>query len=172
MTEIEELSNSLLQSINRWRSDLEHYESARSTLWYGIMQKCCDRVECLLRGCIETLLPIIGDAGLQAAKDVIDGKPLDLMTMGQRVQLLEQLDAEISASLKQKYPEIHLQRRLLGRGGVQMLHKLSRIRNDFVHGRLKMETARQGTLEFLSCAEELCRSRLIATVATYQQLAG
>lgn len=170
MTEIEELSNSLLQSINRWRSDLEHYESARSTLWYGIMQRCCERVECLLTDCIETLLPVIGDAGLQAAKDVTGGKPRDLMTMGQRVQLLVQIDAELSTSLKQKYPEVHLQRRLLGRGGAQMLHKLSRIRNDFVHGRLEMETGRQATLEFLSCAEELCRSRLIATTAAYQQL--
>jgi hypothetical protein len=170
MIEIDEISGDLLKAITtQWTPGIESEDFTESTWWYGVMQKCSKGAERLLEICVGTLLSILVDEGLQIAQTTTSGKPLDLMTMGERVQLLERLDEKASLILQQKYPSLQLQCRLIGKDGIRTLHRISRIRNDFVHGRFARESQKEMTLEFLSCTEKLCRSRLVSTVSAYQR---
>jgi hypothetical protein len=76
-------------------------------------------------------------------------KPLAAMTMGEHVGLVRMLSDN-----------------RLGRGDRRRLDRLNGLRRDFVHGRLPREEGPAKTLEFLSLAEEFCRSRFIDGLRT------
>ena len=120
----------------------------RSTLWHGVFAKAHQRVEVLLKACASTIMARSGDEGLTAAAAVGGGKPVAAMTMGQHVDLIRRLG-----------------RSLLSRDDGRLLNRLTELRNDFVHGRLPREQGPTQTVEFLSLAGELCRSRLLAAIS-------
>ncbi len=139
------------------------------TKWFGAMGKCCHYVDALIGACLKTLLPIAGEHGVAVIGNVAAGKPLDRLTLGQQVQILEALDAALSRAFWQLYPDVmpHSREveggRLLGRSGVAMLHQLSRMRNDFAHGRWQQNEAEkeQFVRVFPTAVSDLCQSRLV-----------
>ena len=59
--------------------------------------------------------------------------------------------------------------RVLGRAGINMLHELSRLRNDFAHRRWQKEDGDRLALKLLTTANELCSSRLVAVAAALEE---
>jgi hypothetical protein len=133
------------------------------------MQKCGTKVEALVSACCESLLPLSGDAGMAIVEKIARGKPLDRLTLGERMQILEALDTAISPKLRKRLPELMGTSRLLGKAGIAMLHELSRIRNDFVHGRWDKENGDRLALDFLTTASELCESRVVAVAVALEE---
>lgn len=131
-----------------------------ATAWFGVMQKCCNYVDALLCACCDRLLPIAGDAGLAIVNKSAGGKPIDRLTLGQQVQILEALDNIVSSSLRDRFPNVVTHSRVLGKAGVGMLHELSRMRNDFAHRRWKNGDSLVAT--FLTTASAFCSSQLVA----------
>lgn len=131
------------------------------------MAKCCYFVETLVAACLKQLLPIAGTRGVEMVEKVGDGKPLDLLTLGQRVQILCALDKSISLAFWQLCPEMAWRKaggsRLLGKSGVNNLQKLSRMRNDFAHGRWYRDQAeaKQFAADFPDAVTALCGSQLV-----------
>jgi hypothetical protein len=133
------------------------------------MQKCCNYVDALVTACCEGLLPIAGDAGVAVVQKIAAGKPLDRLTLGQQVQVLEALDTIVSPELRKRFPSVLGQSRILGKAGIRMLHELSRMRNDFAHRRWQKEDGDHLAFEFLTTASELCSSRLVAVTVALQE---
>src|SRR6516162_4296407 len=100
-----------------------------ATAWFGVMQKCCHNVDALVSACCELLLPVAGDAGSAVVQKITAGKPLDRLTLGQMVQVLEAIDTIISPKLREFLPNGGGHSRVLGKAGISMLHELSRMRN-------------------------------------------
>lgn len=144
---VDETCEQLLDDINRWRPELQ--AGIRSTLWHGIFARALQEVEALVRTCASTMLTDAGEEGQAAVRAVGGGKPLAAMTMGEHVGLVRKLGDN-----------------RLGRGDRQRLDRLNGLRRDFVHGRLPREEGPAKTLEFLSLAEEFCRSRFIVGLRT------
>jgi len=142
---IEEVCHQLLDDINRWSPELQ--TGARSTLWHGVFTRAHQQVEILLRACASTMLEESGDAGPAAVAAVGGGKPVPAMTMGQHVDLVRRLGGD-----------------LLSGDDRRLLDRLVELRNDFVHGRLPREQGQAKTAEFLSLAQELCQTRLLAAI--------
>lgn len=142
---------------------------ALATAWFGVMQKCCHNVDTLVNACCEGLLPVAGDAGVAAVQKIAAGKPLDRLTLGQYMQILEALDTIVSPKLRERLPNVVGQSRILGKAGITMLHELSRMRNDFAHGRWQKEDGDRLACDFLTAASELCNSRLVAVMVALEQ---
>jgi len=143
---IEEVCHRLLDDINRWSPEVQ--AGIRSTLWHGVFTKAHQQVEVLLKACASTMVAEAGDAGAAAVAVVGGGKPIAAMTMGQHVDLVRRLGSD-----------------LFGGEDRRLLDRLTELRNDFVHGRLPREHGPTRTVEFLSLAQELCRSRLVAAMS-------
>lgn len=142
---------------------------ALATAWFGVMQKCCNHVDALVSACGERLLPVAGDAGVAAVQKIAGGKPLDRLTVGQHVQILEALDAIVSPGLRGRFPNVMGPARVLGKDVVAMLHDLSRMRNDFAHRRWQKDDGDRLAFKFLTTASELCSSRLVAVTIALEE---
>ncbi len=140
-----------------------------ATAWFGVMQKCCNYVDALVSACCEGLLPLASDAGGTLVQKIAAGKPLDRLTLGQHVQILEALDTIVSPKLREQLPHVVGNSRVLGKAGITMLHELSRIRNDFAHRRWQKEEGDSLALNFLARASELCRSPLVDAVVALEE---
>jgi hypothetical protein len=143
-----------------------------ATAWFGVMQKCCNYVDALLSACSERLLLVAGDAGVGVLQKIAAGKPLGRLTLGQHVQILEALDTIVSREVREHFPNIMEQSRLLGKPGITMLHELSRMRNDFTHRRWSKEDGDRLASEFLTAASKLCSSRLVAVTVALEEGQG
>jgi hypothetical protein len=140
-----------------------------ATAWFGVMQKCCHNVDALVSACCEVLLPVGGDAGAAVVQKITAGKPLDRLTLGQIVQVLEAIDTIISPKLREFLPNGVGHSRVLGKTGIRMLHELSRMRNDFAHRRWQKEDGDRLASDFLTTAYELCNSRLVAVTIALEE---
>jgi hypothetical protein len=133
-----------------------------ATAWFGVMQKCSNYIDALVSACSEALLTVADEAGVAVVQRIAAGKPIDRLTLGQQVQILEALDGIVSPKLRRRFPAVMDHSRLLGKAGVTMLHELSRMRNDFAHRRWQKEDGDKLALDFLTTASDLCSSRLVA----------
>ena len=140
-----------------------------ATAWFGVMQKCCNYLDALVSACIERLLPVAGDAAESVVQKIAAGKPLDMFTLGQHVQLLEALDSIVSHKLRHYLRDVAGHCRVLGKAGITTLHALSRMRNDFAHRRWRKEDGDRMAIEFLATASELCTSRLVAVSVALEE---
>src|SRR5438132_949721 len=71
---------------------ITRYVGVKTTLWFGVMQKCCNYVDALVASCLRKLSPLAGGAGESLVERTSAGKPLDRLTLGQCVHLLDALD--------------------------------------------------------------------------------
>lgn len=112
-------------------------------------------MEALLKACALTTLARTSDGGSAVVEAVSGGKPVAAMTMGQHVDLVRRLGGSLLSS-----DDRHL------------LNRLTKLRNDFVHGRLTQEEGPARTVEFLSAARQLCQSGLVARLTEPSQEDG
>lgn len=103
------------------------------------MAKCASYVESLLRASADSLLAAMGAAGDAAVKRAGDGKPLDKLTLGQYIKLLQDLDEPLSRLVADDARLAGIKGPLFGKVCVKLLDRVSRLRSDFVHGRWPVE---------------------------------
>ena len=83
------------------------------------------------------------------------------MTLGERVQVLEKLDSELSKVLPQVGGK-----RALGKSGIRLLHAISKSRNQFTHDGVDMDEHR--VAESLRQATEFCELNLLSMMIAVQ----
>jgi len=169
MGDVKAISEELIASIARWERELQEACGMRSTLWFGIMQKCCDSLERLLKGCLEIFLPYVEVTCSELVWSIAEGKPPERLTLGQRVSMLVALDHELTRRLRQDYPQFKIEARLIGRRTKKLLERISRARNDFEHARLEHDSHVERAMELLSLTQQLCQSELVKTAGEIEK---
>lgn len=158
------IRNQLLESIDRWSPEVVS-SPARSTLRSGIAQKCYSLIDKMLEICVDEAVRECGFEGLEAVRACSGGKPKSRLTLGERSQILEKLDSRLSQVLGSGLPTNNS--RIIGRNGVELLHRLSRNRNRFAHDRAEIDPAE--VAELLTRATEFCESKLVSTIVEVQR---
>jgi hypothetical protein len=161
MRDLKSLREELLLSLGRWQPELSDSTPKRSTLKYGIAQKCYTLLDRMLAACTAEAITLTGSSGEEACRSCCDGKPPSRMTLGERVQVLERLDSELTKAL----PRIK-GKRALGKSGVRLLHSISKSRNQFIHDRVGMDEDR--VAEALRQAAEFCKLNLLSMMIAVQ----
>jgi uncharacterized protein YihD (DUF1040 family) len=144
------LRRRLLDEADRWTSELDDWSGSRATLWYGIFDKACKRLEELVAEVTDRWVKESGGGGLEIVLKVGQGKPFNRLTLGQLLDVLRQL----------------LKKRLVAKdvtqSQVDRLERLVSLRNDFEHGRLDYdEGAIEVTIRFLHDLQAFCESPLV-----------
>jgi hypothetical protein len=160
MRDLKSLREELLLSVARWQPEMSN-SAPRSTLQYGIAQKCYTLLDRILAVCTAEAITLTGRSGEEACRSCGGGKPPSRMTLGERVQVLEKLDSELSKVL----PQIR-GTRALGKSGIRLLHSISKSRNQFIHDRLDMDEHQ--VAESLGQAAEFCKLRLLSRMIEVQ----
>lgn len=130
MDDLKAIRDALLGAIDRWAPEVVS-TPPRSTLRSGIAQKCYYQIDKMLEICVAESVLRCGEKGRMAVDACAGGKPLNRLTLGERVQVLERLDsclkrvAEGLVSLSGS--------RVIGPKGIKLLHGLSKDRNRFAH---------------------------------------
>jgi len=160
MRDLKSLREELLLSVARWQPEMSN-SAPRSTLQYGIAQKCYTLLDRILAVCTAEAITLTGSSGEEACRSCCGGKPPSRMTLGERVQVLEKLDSELPKVL----PQIS-GKRALGKSGIRLLHSISKSRNQFIHDRVDM--AGHQVAESLRQAAEFCNLSLLSGMITLQ----
>jgi hypothetical protein len=142
----ERFCRELLEDIRRWLPEVR--AGVRSTLWHGVLAKAQAKVDALLASRVLSLLAESGEAGTSALAAAGQGKPVDALTMGQRVDLVRRLDMETWREIR------------------PILDRLTKLRNAFVHGKVVAAEGQTVTDEFLMLAKQLCESHMFSATNT------
>jgi hypothetical protein len=89
------------------------------------------------------------------------GKPFDRFTLGEGMKLLQALEEPLVDLMARDCPVHGLERPLIGKSGVQLMDRLSRLRSDFAHGRWPPDRSAELTIEFLETSGELCQAPIV-----------
>jgi hypothetical protein len=119
----------------------------------------------MLEICTVEAVSLTGDRGEQACKSCAAGKPASRMTLGQRVQVLEKLDAELMKALSERTPR--RRGRVLGKAGIQLLHSISTNRNLFAHDTRSLDVDQIS--KALAWATEFCNLDLVTLIIGVQE---
>jgi hypothetical protein len=121
-----ELQERAREDVHRWMSEAEE-GSTRGTLSAGMLRQAFAYAEEMVRCAANVLVERAGHAGMEALAIASDGKkkPVDKLTFGQCVNLLEMLDAR---------NVIVPRRKTISREDRELLSALTRARNEFAHG--------------------------------------
>jgi hypothetical protein len=163
MSELKKVSDGLLTAIDRWAPEVIS-APPRSTLRYGIAQKCYGQIDKMLAICVAETVIACGKEGQTALNACAGGKPLNRLTLGERVQVLERLDSFLAQAVDGLVTRSG--RCVMGPKGVKLLHRLSRDRNRFAHDLVNLQPSE--VTELLARASELCDSPLIQFVIALQ----
>lgn len=146
---IETIRQELKQWIESHLREL-HHAGHGSTLWHGVMQKCCAQAEMLITTTARRLLDSVGDAGIAAVKEIGNGKSLGRFTLGQYMTLLRGLEKPLNGLLdgEAQLKEI-CSSPLFGKATVSQMDKVSRLRSDFAHNRWPVDSGNNWTADFL-----------------------
>lgn len=164
MSELKKVSDGLLTAIDRWAEEVVS-APPRSTLRYGIAQKCYAQIDEMLAICVAETVNACGKEGQSALNTCAGGKPLCRLTLGERVQVLERLDSFLAQAVGGLVPLSGS--RVMGTKGVKLLHRLSKDRNRFAHELGNLQSSE--VTELLARASDLCESPLIQCVVALQQ---
>jgi len=164
MDDLKKVRDRLLTDIDRWAPEVIS-APPRSTLRCGIAQKCYAQVDRMLEICVVENVLACGHEGKEAVSACAGGKPLDRLTLGERVQVLERLDSCLWRAVDGLLP-LHGSR-VIGPKGIRLLHRLSKDRNRFAHESADLQPAQ--VTELLARASELCDSPLIRSIIALQQ---
>jgi len=163
MSDLRKVRDGLLTAIDRWAPEVVS-APPRSTLRYGIAQKCYGQVDRILAICVAECVSACGKEGQIAVSACAGGKPLSRLTLGERVQVLERLDSFLTQAVDGLVTLAGP--RVLGPNGVKLLHQISKDRNRFAHELVILQPS--GVTELLAKASELCESPLIQCVIALQ----
>jgi hypothetical protein len=164
MDNVREVRDALLTSIDRWAPEVIS-TPPRSTLRCGIAQKCYGQVDRMLELCVSESVIACGQDGQAAVDACAGGKPVDRLTLGERVQVLERLDSSLWQAVNGLLTLPGS--RVMGPKGIKLLHRLSKDRNRFAHDSADLQPAQ--VTELLARATELCESPLIRSVIALQE---
>lgn len=156
-----QVQRELLQWLEAHLPEL-HRVGPHSTLWYGVMQKCGASIENLLRAAAHRFLLALGPRGEPVMRSVGNGKPLEKFTLGQCAKLLQELEGPIVEWMTEGSRLPVPQDPLIDKRGLQLLDRVSRLRNDFAHSHWPTDGSSDLTIEFLEKSAELCQTRIIA----------
>lgn len=164
MSDIRASRDSLLESIERWDRELDA-APPRSTLGFGIAQKCYSQLDGLVAICTEECVCACGPQGDEAAKRVAEWKALSKLTLGQRVTLLVSLNAVFPPLNADVVPAPRAN--IMERGEVKLIQGLVKDRNLFAHDFADVDPS--DLKELLARVRVFCESQLIQTVSALQQ---
>jgi hypothetical protein len=134
---IDLLAAEMLDSLNRWLPEIEAAGGyPRDTLANGMIFSSLRRLDVLLRACVFHLLPLLGKTDEAGLKHFTKGKPMQRMTFGECIGLLQQLDSDLTKAMKAKWPKYPLHGRLVGKEVLALLQAHSKQRNALVHPKL------------------------------------
>lgn len=154
MDEVAAVRSQLLADLERWETELARYSLTRPTLWAGVYAKAFRSFEVLAAGAAAHWMAVAGQPGMRVAADVARGRSADRLTVGQRVGILRRLDV---LGLVDKQDHARWQTDL------DLLDRLVKNRNDFVHGRFGYEDRDVATLRALfTDLRALCDSPIIS----------
>jgi hypothetical protein len=163
MNDLRAIRDALLKSIDRWAGEITS-APPRSTLRCGIAQKCYSQIDRMLEVCAEVSVGECGEVGMKAVNSCGGGKPLSRLTLGERVQVLENLRSALGTIVAPLMPLSNSRR--TGAKDIKLLHHLSKQRNRFTHDVADIEAAQ--VTELLSKANDLCESTLIEGIIALQ----
>lgn len=146
----------LLKTINRWSSELR--SNKRSTMACGIGHKCLTTIDKILRRCAEIAIAVTGPAGVLAVRVCAAGKRPSAMTMGQRTQILINLNRELARVLFHGSNDV-----VLSMEDMRLLETIVGQRNEFTHPSSDTETV---VPKLLSLARRFCALELIPLLAS------
>ena len=151
------LAKDLDADLARWVAEVSGAE-LRSTLGFGILFQVTERTESLLRHGVGILQAAAPKPTTEALKKAAPHKPLEMLTFGQTVKVIEQVAKRtrlLGGQSLAVLPELKL------------LDRLSRLRSDFAHGRFHplIGHANVGIEAFLSEVRSLCASTLVEHLA-------
>ena len=164
MSDLKKVRDGLLAAIDRWAPEVVS-APPRSTLRHGIAQKCYGQIDRILAICVAESVTACGKEGQTAMNACAGGKPLNRLTLGERVQVLERLDSFLTQAVDGLVTLSGS--RIMGPKGVKLLHRLSSDRNRFAHELVNLQPS--GVTELLARASELCESSLIQCVIALQE---
>lgn len=150
---IRERADQLDAELDRWLGEVAR-AGVRSTLGYGIVFRAAEALEDVLRTAVEILRSAAPSVAWESISRADGHKPLERATFGELVKVIERVAKATRLSDGGPFaPQAEL----------TLLNRLSRIRNDFVHGRFRPDFGRPNlTVEaLLKGARDLCRSALI-----------
>jgi hypothetical protein len=160
MRDLRTLREELLLFVVRWQPEISN-STPRPTLQYGIAQKCYTLLDRILAMCTAEAIEMTGAFGEEACRSCCAGKPQSRMTLGERVQVLEKLDRELS----KVSPKIG-GKRALGKAGIGLLHSISKSRNQFIHDGVDMDEHQ--VAEALRQAAAFCKLDLLSMMIAVQ----
>lgn len=163
MNDLVVVRDGLFRSIDRWAPEIIS-APPRSTLRFGIAQKCYGQIDRILEICVDESVGECGPEGTNAVNACAGGKPLARLTLGERVQVLERLDSCLGRRVDSLV--VLPGSRLLGAKGIKLLHRLSKDRNRFIHDFGDVQPADVTAL--LARASELCESKLVEAIVALQ----
>ena len=157
-----DLREDLLSFVSRWQTDLNS-PVARSTLQYGVLQKCYTLLDRTIEACTAQALQLTGSFGEETLRLCCKGKPVSRMTLGERVGVLERLDPELARVLPDR---ARSRRSFVGKSGISLLQSTSRGRNEFAHARVDVDKGQ--VAEALNQARRFCELNLLPTMLEVQ----
>jgi hypothetical protein len=163
MADIKKVRDALLTAIDRWAPEIVS-APPRSTLRYGIAQKCYAQLDRILEICVAESIIACGKEGPKAVEACAGGKPLNRLTFGERSQVLERLDPFLAKTVVGMVSLSGL--RVMGPAGIKLLHRLSKDRNRFAHDMVNLRQSE--VTELLARASQFCESPLIQCVIALQ----
>lgn len=163
MADLKPLRDELLASIGRWSPEINN-APARPTLRVGVVQKCYRLLDRMLEICTVEAVVLTGAFGDEALQNCCGGKPTSRMTLGERVQILVQLDAKMAKALRQTMPVKRAT--VLGKPGIRLLYSISTNRNLFTHDGSSLDANR--VTESLASAEAFCKLDLVTMMIGIQ----
>src|SRR5579863_213881 len=156
MHNLELIRQELLGCIERWSSEIS-CKAARPTMACGVLQRCYSLIDEMLAICVDRAVALTGGAGQEACRACGAGKPLNRLTLGQRVQILISLDCAMARAIQCEHPT--RKQRLLGKAGGHLLQAIARHRNDFAHDLASL--ADKEIMRTLELARKFCALDLL-----------
>lgn len=164
MDKLRILRDRLLESIDRWSPEIVS-APPRSTLRFGIAQKCYSQIDKMLEASVNEAVQQCGHEGIEAVKVCGGEKPTNRLTLGERVQILEKLQSSLNRVLRNGVTKPGP--RIVGPSLIKLLHRLSKDRNKFTHDDSEIDPAT--VTELLALATEFCESKFINAVIDLQE---
>ncbi len=162
----------LLHSLERWQLELKAAAERRTTR-FGMVYQCYALLDEMLEICATHAVELTGEVGKQALAKRMQGKRksgegLGNLTLGQRIDVLRELDSEFAKALRQKTS--YSGRKVLGKQGSALLETLSSNRNNFAHGRANISAENPHTVEEMQRIRTFCEGALVSEVIRLQSL--
>ena len=158
-SDLSKLCSKLTSDADRWIKELR-FHGIRPTLGYGMMLRCSDYAERIMRGCAIVFLSTTGQEGCAHLTRIRKRVPVEKLTMGDLIRLLKGL----VLALKDKWPADDVADEKIW----SVLDLVREMRNGFMHANEVREDPALW-MAYLEAAKDLCGTRLVHTAIEIQQ---